>query len=98
MNDGAVDAVTHEQSFVLADQLGIEHTSGVVVSGVAPGSVAAQADLRRGDVILKVGSKRVTDHDSFWTALDGRDMSTGVRLLVQRGGAKQFVVLKVDNE
>ncbi|MBN1825254.1 MAG: PDZ domain-containing protein [Candidatus Eisenbacteria bacterium] len=36
----------------LADALGVEGTSGVLVSEVAEGSPAAEADLQRGDVLL----------------------------------------------
>jgi serine protease Do len=45
----------------LADSMGIERgTRGAVVAEVAPGSVAAAAGVREGDVILEIDRQRIT--------------------------------------
>lgn len=67
-------------------------TRGVVVSRVAPGSAAAEAGLRRGDVIQQVNRRPVTTTDEFEQALGrGKDP---VLLLVNRGGVTRFIVVE----
>jgi serine protease Do len=84
-----VQSITAE----LAEQLGIAGTDGVVVTAVAPGGPAAAAGLRRGDVILEIGRRRVLDTDSFWSILRDHGPERGARLRVQRGDRKIFLVL-----
>ena len=72
--------------------------AGVVLTDVQRGSPAAEAGLRPGDVILKVGTRRVNDADAFWRALSRHDLEEGVRLLIRRGDLNLFVVLKAPTE
>jgi S1-C subfamily serine protease len=58
----------------------------------------AAAGLRAGDVILRVGSRNVTDTDSFWSVISDEDLDAGVRLHVHRGGSKHFLILRTPNE
>lgn len=44
----------------LADSLGIEHNKGEFIQGVEPEGAAAQAGIKAGDVVVKVGGKEVT--------------------------------------
>jgi len=67
---------------------------GVIVSAVERGGAAETAGLRRGDVILMVGSTTVSTPAEFRRALVGRDSTAGVRLLVQRGQGRLFLVIK----
>jgi serine protease Do len=89
-----VEALTPE----MIEQLDLDTSQGVVVSGVARERAAAAAGLESGVIILRVGSTTVTDPQQFWSTLTDADMSKGVRLLVQRGSAKKFVVLKLEDE
>jgi len=43
----------------VADQLGIKDVSGVYVRGLVAGGAAASAGIKEGDIIYKVGSRRV---------------------------------------
>jgi serine protease Do len=45
----------------IANQLGLDDASGVVVTAVQPGSAAEDAGIRRGDVILEVDRYEVKD-------------------------------------
>ena len=75
----------------LAEQLGVQGEKGVVVTDVENGSSAAEAGMRRGDVILEVDQKPVGDTDEFRAALASQDK---VLLLVRRGEATIFVAVK----
>lgn len=86
-----VEKVTPE----LVQQLGIsEDAQGVVVTTVKEDSPAAGIGLQPGDVIEKVGSKRVTTPQEFREAVDALSLETGIALLITRGEASQFIVLK----
>ena len=67
--------------------------SGVVVTGVAPGSPAAEAGLRPGDVILEIGRDRVKDPAALRKRLGDVDDDASVRLRVERGDRKLFLML-----
>ena len=76
----------------VAEHLDLESTEGVLITTVEPGSPAEEARLRRGDVILEVNQKAVSDVGEFATALKGSEK--GALLLVRRGNAEIFVPLK----
>jgi serine protease Do len=71
-----------------------EGAEGVLVGSVESGSPASSAGLRRGDVIHKVGSTKVTSPDEFAEAVKELSLENGVALLVSRDGNNRFVVLK----
>jgi serine protease Do len=75
----------------LAEQLGVEGESGVVVTEVENGSPAAKAGMRRGDVILEVNQAVVANVGAFRDA--ARDQ-TKLLLLVRRGEAAIYVAVK----
>jgi serine protease Do len=65
---------------------------GVVVSGVAADSGAAEAGIRPGDVIVQVAHKPVTTPAEYEAAY--KKAGDKVLLLVQRGTFTRYVVLK----
>jgi serine protease Do len=80
----------------LAEQLGAEDADGVVVSEIESNSPAAEAGLRRGDIIVEVNQKTVSSVTDFGKAMAGRDKAL---LLVRRGDATLFVaVTKKEDE
>ncbi|MCP3903172.1 MAG: Do family serine endopeptidase [Planctomycetes bacterium] len=66
---------------------------GVLVEAVQPEGPAAEAGLRRGDVILEVGSHPVADPASFARHLSDTDDASPIRLLIRRGAQRRFVVM-----
>ena len=77
----------------IAQQLQLERgTPGVVISRVTPGTAAAEAGLRRGDVIMQVNRKNVATVRDFEQAVGSG--KGPVLLLVNRGGGTQFVVVE----
>lgn len=70
-----------------------ENEKGVVVTAVEPGSLAAMAGIRPGDVIQAVGDRPVTNVSEFRAAV--RDLAgQGIRLQIRRGDTRLFVFLR----
>jgi serine protease Do len=69
-------------------------TAGVLVSSVKDDSPAAQAGLREGMVIEKVGSTKVSSPADFKDAVKGTSVEKGVLLLVRTPRGGQFVVVR----
>ena len=81
----------------LAKQLGTTATSGVVLSGVEDGSVAARAGLKSGDVIEKAGGQPVATVDDYEKAKSQFSGGDGLVLHIRStNGKKFFVVLKAE--
>ncbi|MCZ6781993.1 MAG: DegQ family serine endoprotease [Proteobacteria bacterium] len=76
----------------LADQLGLEEDAGVVVTDVEPGSPAAEAGLRRSDVIIEVDRKEIASVSDLREQLEDADES--VLMLIRRGDATVFVPVR----
>ena len=77
----------------IANQLGLStHTYGVVVDGVAPGSLAAEAGLQRGDVIEEVNHEKITNTAEF-SRFVRQSNNQSILLLVNHGGSTRYVIL-----
>jgi serine protease Do len=76
----------------LAERLGLDAAEGVLITSVAPGSPADDAQLRRGDVILEVDRSEIGDVGDLRTQLDAAD--DGALFLIRRGDATIFVPIK----
>ena len=84
----SVEPLTAER----ARELKVRATSGVLVAEVVPGSRAANAGLRAGDVIEQVDRKPVTSGDELRTALSSGDRPAV--LLVHRAAATLFLTIE----
>jgi serine protease Do len=77
----------------VAQRLGLTHTQGIVVTEIDEDGPAAEAGIRRGDVILEVNRQRVADTQQYTEALQSsRDDTT--LLLIARGENTLYVALK----
>ncbi|MFZ5774972.1 MAG: DegQ family serine endoprotease [Thermodesulfobacteriota bacterium] len=79
----------------IAASLGLSDKSGVLVSNVAQGSPAAEAGLRRGDLILEVNQEPVRDARSFLRLVKGLKSKATLALFVKRDGHTRYVALKL---
>ena len=68
------------------------NTSGVVITGIEPGSAAEAAGLQRGDVIQEVNRRPVTSTTEFDRALRSAG-NESILLLVNKGGRTSYIVL-----
>lgn len=75
----------------LAAQLGLPDARGALVEAVLAGSPAAQAGLRRGDVIRKFGGRDIRDFNDLRKRVAEAKVDTEVSLEIVRGG-KEMVV------
>ena len=80
----------------LAAGLGLEGSRGALVSDVTPGSAAAKAGLKRGDVILGFQGRTVTDNNALRNEIAATRPGTTVTLDVLRDGKPQQVKATLD--
>ncbi|MFN8392607.1 MAG: DegQ family serine endoprotease [Bdellovibrionota bacterium] len=80
----------------IARSLSLDETKGVVVTEIAPDTPGANAGLKRGDVILEVGSKTVNTAKEFRQATKDLEKKKPLLLLVRRGENTIFLTLKVE--
>lgn len=84
-----------ELSPVIAEQLGIEATEGIVVTDVEPNGPSADAGLQVGDVIVRVGKQDVKTVDEFRSQAAGLISEGSVLMTVNRDGRDKMVIVKV---
>jgi serine protease Do len=77
------------------EELGIE--AGIQVGHLVTGA-ASQAGVRKGDIILAIDGKTVTDLKQFEKIVEGLTAGKSVALLVQRDGSPTFLAIKVPAE
>lgn len=78
----------------VAKQLGMQESTGVVITSVQDGSPAAKAGLEPGMAITQVGRKMVKTAADFEASVQGADMKKGVLLLVRTPQGSRFVVVR----
>ena len=79
----------------LAEQLGISDTTGVVVTEVEPGSVAALAQIEPGTIIRQVNRKPVKSAQAFEKMISATSKGDTVLLLIEKDGFARFVALRM---
>ncbi len=85
----AVRNVTPETARVL----GLKNQAGVVVTGVKPGSPAAESGLQQGDVIVEINRKAVKDVDDFSRSIAKAEEHGSILLLIQRGQSTLYAAV-----
>src|SRR5512136_2054717 len=77
----------------MAKGLGLKKETGVVVTGVEPGSPAADGGIRTGDVIREVNRNPVKDAQDFVQKIDKARDQDNVLLFLQRGQNNLFAAV-----
>jgi serine protease Do len=77
----------------IAQELGLRHETGVVVTRVEVGSSAEDAGIQTGDIIREVNRKPVNDADDFIQRIDQAKSQDSVLLLIQRGESSLFAAV-----
>jgi len=83
-----------------ADLLGLvventERGGGVVVADALRGGIAAEAGMRRGDVIVSINRKRITSIGEYTRAIGQAERGGTLTILVRRGDASIYFALRV---
>ncbi len=79
----------------IADSLGLERPAGALVVGVAAGSPAAEAGLKRGDVIIAIDGQAVDDAEGVGFRLGVKPLGGVASLAVLRAGKNLIAPLKL---
>jgi Do/DeqQ family serine protease len=82
-----------------ADLLGLvvddAEQGGVVVVEVVRGSAAAEAGIRRGDVIVSVNRKKILSREEYKRSIQLVDRGNSLTVLVRRGDASIYFALRI---
>ena len=78
----------------LARRLDVEVGAGLLIAEVAPGTPAARAGLRPGQLLLSVDRKPVKDEAALRAALDEAADSDALLLRIRDGRGTRYVVLE----
>ncbi|WP_296898935.1 Do family serine endopeptidase [Thiohalocapsa sp.] len=75
----------------VADSLGLDEASGVLVADVLPDSPAMAAGVKSGDVIIKAAGEQMQEYRDLTKLIAGIDAGTSIQLEVIRGGEVQML-------
>jgi len=79
----------------LAQSLQLEDSDGVLVSDVTPGEPAAEAGLRRGDVITEMNRQPIRSMADYQRLKSSIKKGKSVLFLVRRGGNTIYIAVRV---
>jgi Do/DeqQ family serine protease len=86
-----LDSVDREK----AEALGLDRPSGAIVASLVEKGPAAEAGLRRGDVIVAVDGQEIQDPDAFGFRFATKGLTGNTTLTVLRGGRRIMVPVKL---
>lgn len=92
--DDDLGITVEELTADLKRSLNTKRSEGVVVTSVNSNSIAARSGLTPGDIILRIGSKDISNLKDFQKAIKESDLEKGVRLVVESQGMQRYVFIK----
>ncbi|MFH1920688.1 MAG: Do family serine endopeptidase [Planctomycetota bacterium] len=92
--DRELGLIVIELTKAMAEQLNYGDLSGALIMHVDPGQIAAQAGLRQGMLITRVGDAEVKSVAEFREAVKDVSLESGVTLEVRSQSGSQTVTLK----
>lgn len=72
----------------------VKADSGVLIGEVVPGSPAARAGLRSGDVVKQINGKAIADGKEVQDAVEANGLRRDLKLQIDRNGSSQTVSLR----
>ncbi len=79
---------------ILAEQMNVPVNRGILINEVYANSPAAEAGLKRGDVIIRFDGKRITDETQIRTLLAKKKPGDKVKLTILRGRKRLDIKLE----
>ena len=79
----------------IAQRFSLRQTRGVLVLEVTPGSPAANAGIRPGDVLVRAGDRQLDTVEDFLGVLRARSPGDSLQVMVARGGNEQAVTVRL---
>lgn len=97
---GYIGVQIREVDAALAKSLGLDKPSGVIIEKIVEGGSAAAADVKKGDVILKIDNREVNAPNTLQSYVAGKSAGTKVVLTLWRDGKQieRTVTLKPRDE
>jgi serine protease Do len=84
----------------MAKSLGLDKPKGIIVQGIVEGGAASKADIKEGDVILKVDGREVNQPNQLQGYIASKSAGSSVKLSLFRDGKEieREVTLRARNE
>jgi len=79
----------------IAERFDLRQDQGVLVLEVTPGSPAADAGIRPGDVLVRAGDRRLDTVETFLAVLRGRSPGDSLEVTVARGRDERTVTVRL---
>ncbi len=80
----------------IAQNLGLKHAGGAIVSSVTPGSAAERAGLKQGDVIESFNGQQVHDFNTLRNRVAAAGPGSSADLAIVRDGGEKHLSVKLD--
>jgi serine protease Do len=91
---GALGLTVQNLTPQIAEGLGVKHMDGVVVTAVRQRSAAAEAGLRRGDIIIELNRNSISNTDDFQRLVKAAESESNLLFLIRRGERNFFLALR----
>ena len=79
----------------IAESMGLKRPAGALVANVVPGSPAAQAGLKAGDLIVAIDGQPIDDQNAFGYRLATKPLGGTANIAVERQGKSQAFAVKL---
>ncbi len=93
---GRLGVFIQNMSPELAPSFGLDAPRGALVAQVEPGSSAARAGLKPGDIVLKVDGKEVSESSELPRLIGDRQPGSKIKLEIWRDGKSREVIAVLD--
>ena len=92
---GVLGFVTESLSFTMAQEMNLMVTRGATVKSVFPGTPAAKAGAKQGDVIVAINGKPIRGNSDFISRVSTTPIGKELRIELISGGVKKELALVV---
>ena len=80
---------------VICRQARMLHPEGVLVTSVTPGAPASSAGVQPGDILVRIGGRKIVDINSLNTLLAAQNIGRSFDLVYLRNGSRQSIRIKI---
>lgn len=81
---GYIGVNIDEVDYAIAKSVGLDRPRGIIIQGVLEGGAASKADIKEGDIILKVDGKEVNQPSELQGYIASKSAGTQVKLIIFR--------------